>query len=508
MEQKMSEKARKSNNAIKETKKTIKYWTAVVLFSIIILVFVFLGINPARMGDTGGYAATVNDTAISLAEYNNRVEALQNNLRGRFDSFPQAQRKMFEQQIRRRALEELIMSEVMFQAARNRGISAPDGEVRDYILHIPGLEENGRFLGDRYKMWLQSTNRSPDEFERQIRKQLIGQKLQDLFIGSTFPSQEELKHNQELSHNVVNVRFVQLSPDDFQKPAFISSDDVAGYLKTNKAQVEKYYKDNIVEFTKQDKVQAKHILIRIDDKRKADEALKLITELKKEATPKTFAMLARKNSEDPGSKAKDGDLGEFERGRMVPEFDKAAFALKAGEISEPVKTQYGYHLIYVTKKTEGGQTSLEQAQNEIARKLIARTKEAELVAKTKAMVEKGDKKNVDSLINKAGLKWTDSGDFDLASATIPKLGAGKEVMAAILKRGQTPGLIPDLISLEGGRFAIVDVTSWKQTPDSGTDSEKNALMLAYRKSGDLMEAWSKEIEAKASVTRNPAVLRE
>jgi len=502
----MSEKTRKTNTAIKETKKTIKYWTAVVLFSIIILVFVFLGINPARMGESsGGFAATVNDTAISLAEYNNRVEALQNNLRGRFDGFPEAQKKMFQQQIRRRALEELIMGEVMFQAAKNRGISAPDGEVRDFILHIPGLEENGRFLGDRYKMWLQSTNRSPDEFERQIRKQLIGQKLQDLFIGSAFPSQEELKRDQELSHNKVNVKFVELGPEDFQK--LISNDEVAAYLKSNKADIEKYYKDNVVEFTKQDKVHASHILIRIDDKRKSDEALKKITELKKEATPKNFAMLARKNSEDPGSQAKDGDLGEFDRGRMVPEFDKAAFSLKPGQISEPVKTQYGYHLIYVTKKIEGGQMPLEQAQNEIARKLMSRAKAADLLTKTKSMVEKGDKKDVDSLVSKAGLKWTESGEFDLAAPTIPKLGAGKDVMAAILKHGETPGLVPSLVSLDGGRYAIIDVTSWKRAPDTATDSEKNALMLAYRKSSDLMDAWSKEIEAKASVNRNPAMLQ-
>jgi peptidyl-prolyl cis-trans isomerase D len=506
----MSEKQRKIPSGVKQTKKTIKQALILGGLALVTLLMALWGINPNRIGESsGGVAATVNDTTISLHEYQSRVEAIEQNAKIRLDQFPEAQRKALNHEIHRRALDELIMGEVMYQAARNRGVMAPDAEVREYILQIPFLQENGRFLKDRYKMFLQNMNLSTDDYERQVRKQIVGQKLQELFVGSAMPTREELKRNRELSNHKVNIRYVEIKKDDLQKPAFVSDEEVNTYLKSNKAEVEKYYNENKTEFIKLDKVHAAHILIATGDKRSDAEAKKLADELKKQATPATFAKLATKNSDDPGSKAKGGDLGEFERGRMVPEFDKAAFALKAGEISEPIKSNYGYHIIYVEKKIPGGTVTLEQAQNEIARKLYLRSKEAEIVAKTKTLIEKAPKKEVDAFIAKAGLKWTESGEFDLSSPVVPKLGDSKEVIAAILKHGQTPGLIPNLITMPGG-YVIVDVTSWKQAPDTSNPAEVEGIeqMVANKKSSDLIDAWSREVEAKANVSRNPAILAQ
>lgn len=508
----MNEKNHKpaSNASVKQAKKNVKHWVAVVLFAAIIIVFVLMGVSPDQLGGgTGGVAATVNNTAITLNEYRSRVESIEQNARMRFDQFPEAQRKALSQELRRRALEELIMGEVVYQAANSRGVLAPDAEVRDYILQIPFLQENGRFLKDRYHMFLRNMNLTSDDFERQVRKQLVGQKLQELFIGSATPTREELKRTRALSSQKVNIRYAEIKRDDLAKPAFMTDADVAAFLAANKAEVENYYKSNTIEFTKPEKVRASHILIRIDDKRKDPEAAKMAAELRKQATAKNFSQLASKNSDDPGSKAKGGELGEFERGRMVPEFEKAAFELKAGEISQPVKTPFGYHIIYVDKKIEGGTTSLENAQNEIARKLLLRNKETEIVAKTRTMLEKSDKKEVDSFLNKAGLKWNESGEFDLAAPSVPKLGESKEVVEAILKRGKSTGLVPHLIGMPGGRFVIVDVTSWKDVPEksvAGADGMNR--MVAYRKSSDLIEAWSREVEAKASVQRNPMILQQ
>lgn len=510
----MAEKARKSGNAgnnFKETKKTVKHWVAVVLFAAIIVVFALWGIDPSRLGGaSGGVAATVNETGISLAEYRSRVEAIEQNAKMRFDQFPEAQRKALNQEIHRRALDELIMGEVMYQAAKKRGILAPDAEVRDYILQIPFLQENGRFLKDRYRMFLQNMNLSTDDYERQVRKQIVGQKLQELFVGSAMPTREELKRNRELSNHKVNIRYVEIQHTDLEKPAFVSEDEIANYLKANAEQVEKYYKDNMVEFTNPEKIQAAHILIRVDEKRDDASAKKLAEDIRQQATPANFAKLAAKNSDDPGSKTKGGELGEFAKGRMVPEFEKAAFELKAGEISQPVKTSFGYHIIYVQKKTPGGTESLQQAEKKIARKLYLRSKEADVIAKTNTILEKASKKDVDAWVAKSGFKWQDSGDFDLSSPVVPKLGDSKDVIAAILKQGQTPGLIPGLISMPGGSYVIVDVIGWKQVPDTTALNEVEGIekMVAYKKSSDLIEAWSKDIEAKATISRNPAILAQ
>src|ERR1700722_6527141 len=165
-----------------ERKKVIRYITWIVLGSALILVFALWGINPGRFGDSqSGVAATVNDAAIPLAEYREQVERREQNLRMRLDQFPEAQRKMFNQEIRKQALNDVIMSEVIYQAAQNRGVTAPDAEVRDYILQFPFLQENGRFMKDRYRAFLQNRNLSTEDFERQVRKQLVTMKLQELF---------------------------------------------------------------------------------------------------------------------------------------------------------------------------------------------------------------------------------------------------------------------------------------------------------------------------------------
>src|SRR5262249_17462597 len=148
------------------------------------------------------------------AEYRTRVENVEQNMKGRFDQFPEAQRRMFTQELRRRALEELILGEVVYQAASNRGVLAPDAEVRDYILGIPFLSENGRFAKDRYQAWLRNMNMSTDDFERQIRKQIVGQKLQTLFVGSATPTREEIKRIRQLSQQKVNLRFVEVKKED------------------------------------------------------------------------------------------------------------------------------------------------------------------------------------------------------------------------------------------------------------------------------------------------------
>jgi hypothetical protein len=107
--------------------------------------------------------------------------------------------------------------------------------------------------------------------------------------------------------------------------------------------------ENKVYFLPKEEVHVAHLLISTQDK-KPEEALKIITEIKKNITPKNFAEYAKKNSQDPGSKNQGGDLGWFGKGVMVPEFEQTAFSLKEEEISEPVKTQFGYHLLYLIGK--------------------------------------------------------------------------------------------------------------------------------------------------------------
>jgi peptidyl-prolyl cis-trans isomerase D len=509
----MNEQTAKQNLAKKKAKKNMKHWVAVTLFAAIIAVFALWGVNPARMGGestAGGIAVTVNDSVVTMPAYQFQLQNMEARLQQQLQQYPESIRgellKQQQARLRTQVVGSLVMSELVYQGGNRMGVLAPDPEIRDILLKVPPFQENGRFLKERYMAFLQSRNLSTEDFEHQLRKDIVDQKLQELFVSAAAPSQQELKISQELGRQKVAVRFIEVKPEAFSKPSALSSDEVHKYLASNKADVEKYYKENQVEFTKPESVEARHILIKIDDKRDEAQALKIVTDLKKEATPANFAKLATQHSDDPGSKAKGGDLGEFQRGRMVPEFDKAAFGLKPGQISEPVKSNFGYHLILVTKKTQAGTDALEQAQEGIARKILARKKESEVLAKAKSLVEKGDKKEIESLVQNAGLKWAESGEFDFSSATIPKLGDGEPVISAILKSRKTSGLIPQLINIRGSNF-IVDVMEWKQLPPV-VETPESQQMLAYRKSSDMFEAWMAEQKAKASIEPNPRIMQQ
>ncbi|MBX3022364.1 MAG: SurA N-terminal domain-containing protein [Bdellovibrionales bacterium] len=486
---------------------SLKKWVAAVLFGAIIIVFALWGVTSPDMGGTGGgVAAVVNDRTISVAEFNNRVQQVEQNARARMEGIPEAQRRALTASIRQRVLDQMILDELMFQAANHRGVTASDAEVKEQILAIPFLQENGRFLGDRYRMWLTNMNMSAQDFERQIRKQLVTQKMQEMFVNAATPTREELKRNRMLANQKVNLRFNEIGREDLNKLGFISEADVIEYTKANRPAVEAYYNDNKLEFTTPEKYRARDLLVRFDQKRPEAEALKLITDLHKQANAANFAKLASQHSEDPGSKAKGGDLGERERGSMMPEFEQVALKLQPGQISEPIKLDGGYHLILLESKTPGSTRELVKVEADIARKLISRGKENEIVGKIREAVESGDRKAIDALVVRAGTKWRETGDFDLSSPSVPKLGEAKDLMPAVLAQGKSTGLVKRLIPYQG-KYVIVEVLGWKETPDNTPDVEGLDRMVAYRKAESALEAWSKEVQSSASITKNDRLLQ-
>lgn len=487
-------------------KWTVKNIVAICLFAAIIAVFALFGINNHHDMGSGGAAAVVNDTAITISEFRNRVQNMEQQMKGRFDQLPEATRKQMSQEMRVRALEQLIQDEIVFQEAKGRGVIASDVEVRDQILAIPVFSENGRFKRDRYQMFLAQMGISVQDFERQIRKQIVSQRLQDLFVGSAAPTQEELKRARELSSQKLSVRFLEFDRNDLSKPGFISDEEVRKFEAANAAEIEKYYKDNKVTYSKPERMKARHILIRSGDKRSDAEAAKLAADLKAKVNKDNFSKLASENSDDPGSKAKGGELGEFERGRMVPEFEKAAFELKEGQISSPIKTDFGYHIILVDKKMPAETESLDKVRTDIARTLVARAKQEEILAQVRATIEKGSKKDVEAFAAKSGLKWGDSGEFDLSASSIPKIGEAPALMTAVLQQGKGGGFIPKMIEAEG-RFIVADVSPWK-TGTVASDVEGADRMAAYRKSADIIEAWSKDAMERAEITRNSNLTRQ
>lgn len=482
--------------------------TAIVLFGAIILVFALLDVrNLGGGGDvSSGVAAVVNDHTISMAEFRNRSDQIERTARGRFDGLPEAQRRLFSQDLRRRVLESLIAQEAIFQAAQKSGILASDTEVKEQILQLTPFQENGRFLAERYRMYLQNSGMSAEEFERQIRKELVNEKLQELFVGSAAPTRAELKHNRALANQKLSLKFAELSREALVKLSAPSASEVDTYLKAHGSEVEAYYKDNQLEFTKPETYHARDIAIRIDEKRNEADALKAAQKLRAELTPANFAKMATKSSDDPGTRAKGGDLGVRERGSAATEFEAAAVALNAGEISQPVKVEDAYHLILLEAKTPSQTVALEAARAGIARKLLARGQEADVVNRVRTTLEKGDRKAVDALLSQVGTKWQDSGEFDLSSNVVPKLGDAKDVLNAVLRGGRSTGLVKTLVPHQNG-YVVVDVTAWREVPDTTIELEGLDRMVAFRKAETLLDAWARDVVERTTIQRNSRLLQ-
>jgi peptidyl-prolyl cis-trans isomerase D len=241
--------------------------------------------------------------------------------------------------------------------------------------------EDGKFSVARYEQLLRAQNLTPAGFEKQIEQDILLGRIRDTVAGSAFMPEEVVERLVRIRGQEREVSQLLMSPADFRGKIEVSEEDARKYFEENKSlfriperakveyvvltpevaaatvevseeELKRVYEDRISEFQTPEERRASHILIAVgadasdEDKSaakaKADEIYQQLQD-----SPKRFAELARADSDDPGSAEQGGDLGFFQRGFMVKEFEDAVFSLKVGEISTPVKTQYGFHIIRV-----------------------------------------------------------------------------------------------------------------------------------------------------------------
>ena len=203
-----------------------------------------------------------------------------------------------------------------------------------------------------------------------LRNPSLKERLLERWVQMTLMSMEAQKEGMDKKPDVKK-RIKEMT--DAVLAQEYMTEKVKDKVSVTDAEMKKYYDEHKDEFKNPETVTARHILIRVQsgaDKSAWDKALDKAKSIEKKLKKGAdFAKLAKEFSDDPGSKQKGGDLGPFTKGRMVPEFEKAAFSLKKGEISAPVKTNFGYHIIQVTDKKAASQKTFEEAKAGLKRKL-------------------------------------------------------------------------------------------------------------------------------------------
>ena len=375
-------------------------WMIKIILGAIVVVFVFWGVGSYTSRRTGR-VASVNGTIITLDDYRISYRNLVEQARQSFGK--NLNEELIEMlQIRKRALDQLIDRSLMQQAAEKFKLTVSDEELAESIRNIGAFQTAGVFDNRRYINTLNSNKLVPETFEVQQRDALIIDKLQAFVSGNIKVTDLEAEQWYIWNNTEVDIDYVMLEPQrykdieptdeeirnyfDQHKDAYktdpqikvrylhFKPEDYADKVTVSEDDTQDYYESNPEKFKSPKTVEARHILIKLNPDANAEEVenarQRIETVLDMAKGGQDFAELAKKYSEGP-TKAQGGNLGAFRREAMVKPFADKAFSMKPGEISEPVRTRFGWHIIKVEKVNPEKTSSLSEARDDILNNLKA-----------------------------------------------------------------------------------------------------------------------------------------
>jgi peptidyl-prolyl cis-trans isomerase D len=437
----------------------------------------------------------------------------------------------FEQQ----AGSQLVRDQILLAEADRLGIHATDDDVRQF-LHRGQFGEflfpKGQYIGsDRYAAFVASQfNLSVAEFESEVKQDIAVRRLEALITAGVTVGDQEVRDSYRKQNIKIKFDYAVIASDELRKTinpsdgdlqaffkqnvaryasavpeerkityfAFTPSDLPGGEPKPSQQEIQQYYTAHQSEYTVPEQARARHILIKVDAgaDAKTDAAAKAKAGalLKQIQGGANFADLAKRNSDDPGSKDSGGELGFAQRGHMVPEFDAAIFSQKIGD-SKIVKTQYGYHIVQVEERQTAHTQSLAE---------VLPTIQATLVRQKAAQAEENYARALSSEAIKNGLEKT-AAAHHLQAATSPLVGA-QGVIAALADSSQVIGKAfqskqndPPQFAPTGEGYAVFQVTGIAPAHAPNLADYKSKIADDYRdeKLPGLLAQKTKDLADKA-----------
>ncbi|MCB9481014.1 MAG: SurA N-terminal domain-containing protein [Desulfobacteraceae bacterium] len=378
-------------------------WIVKFILSLIIVVFIFFGWGTYKSGKMN-QIASVNGEVITPGEYRSAYNYILGSIKERFGGNLSPELiEMF--QVEKQALNRLIQEKIILQKAREHNLMVSDKELADYIFSREYFLTDGKFDEKKYRQILNANRMSVEEFEMNVRKDLLAGRMSSLVTGAVKVTEKELEAYYDYSNKTADIKYASFVPSEYDdKNITVSDEEISTYYNENKEnfkseetikvsflrfaaddfkkdisvsdkEISSYYQENIKNYSTPEKVKARHILIRVEqgaDENTVEEKRKQIEEIRQKIiSGSSFEDMARQYSQGP-SAPQGGDLGEFEKQDMVKPFSDAAFSLDEGKVSEPVRTQFGWHLVKVEKKTPASVKKLDDVKNLIENFLLTR----------------------------------------------------------------------------------------------------------------------------------------
>ncbi len=508
-----------------------------VLFGIIIVVFV-VSFGPGSRGCSSGpgatesWAAKVNGRAVAPADFEQQYGQLarmyQQQGGGELDA-------LFRTRLRQMALDQVVQRELVEQEAHHQGIAVSDEELNAAVHAIPAFQSVGRFDLELYKRAVANAYGTTGAFEERLRKDLVYSRMMALLRSSARVTEDEVRDAYLADNDRVTLELARFPYAAARQEVVPTDAQVKDFIARNGPRIEAFYKDNPGRFDQKKRVRARHILVKADDPAGAGAAKGDVAKARIDALAarvkkgEDFAKVASEASDDPGSRERGGDLGFFSAGVMAKAFEDAAMKMKPGEVSEPVRTQFGWHLIKVEEVKEPEQITLDKARPEIARELLqeelgkglAVSRAAAVLAKVRAGASFADalpeargakvrgKAPVEPVkLGGEVVRPEDTGSFNASSSpSVPRVGPAPELFADALKAsaGQVLGRV-----YETSTGAVVARVKERQRPDPAALPASRGefeTRLRMRREGEIERAWMDDLRKRAKVDLNQALVR-
>lgn len=488
-------------------------WIAWLVVGLIAVVFALWGIESYLASEAKVYAARVNGVEISVAKY--RFAKQQQTMRMRKMLGDQYDANLTNTaEFKAAVLNRLIEEELLVQAATAADMAISDAFLNARIKSTPEFQRDGEFSQELYQRLLAQQRLTPQQFEEDFRRALLVNQLIAGVSSSSAVVPAAVEQGLRLQGQERDVRYLRIPSTRYRDLVKIGPDEVAAYYEANKsrflepervrlqylelsldviaadltatdAEIEQLYASEKERLIADEQRRARHILIQLDES--ADENAVAAAQrqaedlVKRLRTGEDFAALAKEFSDDPGSAAEGGDLGLFGKGMMVPEFEDAAFALANGEISGPVRSPFGFHIIQVTEIQAAQVPSLDELRPQLAIQ-AARNKAEHLFLERSEMLGALAFEHPDTLTIAAEQLGLTVQESDWLPATGGEgIGAYPQVMeAALADDVLNDGNNSAVIEVEPNHVFVVRVLEHKAAEQVPLDAVRGPIEQALR----------------------------
>ena len=503
---------------LQKTERSRKILLGIFIGIIIVSMVAFLGSyftgDQARQMQAGIYA-TIGSEQVTAVQIRQAAER-----EGQQITRGQAIPPQFMGYLNQRAADQLVMQAAVMDEANRMGLHVSDQELADALRTGPlgrQLFPNGQFIGkERYERFAQANGMDVKNFETLIKKQILFNKLQNVITGGVTVSDKDIQDFYQRQNVKVKFDYAVLTTADLMKQVPVTDTELRAYYEKNKASLansipeqrkaryvaiepsklnvqitdadlKAAYEARKQTYSHPEEIDVRHILVKTEQQAK---------DIKKQLDGGAkFDALAKKFSEDPGSKDNGGLYNNIPRGQFVKEFEEVAFAQPIGKVSDPVKTNFGYHLIKTEAHRPAGTKSFEEVKSDLEKAILPakQAQEADRIATEIANEAKSGDLASAAAKHKLSVITT---DFFPRTASLPGVGASQQFMDAVFRTA--PNAAPEKVATDNGA-AVLQVVAVNPPATPTFEQAKAQLENQFRgeRAGQMLAQKTQELADRA-----------